>query len=198
MCGLPASGKTTTAGRLRAALGGRLIHSHEVFRDLGISLPEWVRRTNGFTERTAEYVALRDAAYREMGRRLEAGLGEGASPIIVDAVHGEPDKRSAVYARCRAHRAAPVLVWCRCDDVAETTRRIDARRGRERDGEHEAADPSVLRHLGGLWRDPTPDALGPAGVPIVVYDTATSRPVDRLGPPSPVVDLVVAVLTAPR
>src|SRR5260370_380754 len=65
MCGLPASGKTTTAARLHATLGGVLIRSCDVYRDLGISLPEWVRRTRSFTEGVEAYLSLRDAAYRE-------------------------------------------------------------------------------------------------------------------------------------
>jgi predicted kinase len=194
MCGLPASGKTTTAGGLHAALRGLLIPSWDVYRDLGISLPEWVRRTSGFTERVDAYERLRDAAYREMGRRLDDGLVAGENPIIVDAVHGEPDKRAAVYAICRARGASPLLVWCRCDDVVETRRRIHARRGHESDGEHEASDLSVLRHLAGLWRDPTVDELGA----IIVYDTVALRLVDRLGPASPVADLVAGVLAPPR
>ena len=198
MCGLPASGKTTTAGRLHAALGGLLIRSCDVYRDLGISLPDWVRRTSGFTERVEEYACLRDAAYREMERRLEDGLVAGARPIIVDAVHGEPTKRAAVYAACRARGASPLLVWCRCDDAAETARRMEARRGREWEGEHEAADVSVLRHLVGLWRDPTPDALSTTAVPILIYDTLVSQVVDRLGPALPVADRVAAALARPR
>ena len=44
MCGLPASGKTTTAMRLYAQLGGDLIRSCDIYQELGIVLPEWVRR----------------------------------------------------------------------------------------------------------------------------------------------------------
>jgi predicted kinase len=196
MCGLPASGKTTTAGRLYASLGGRLIRSCDVYADLGISLPDWVRRTNGFTVRVDEYARLRDAAYVEMARRVDEGLRVGVTPLIVDAVHGEPDKRAAVYAACRARGASPLLVWCRCDDDAETERRVHGRRGREREPEHEAADLSVVRHLTGLWRDPTPDAQGTPAIPILVYDTVASRIVDRLGPPSALVD-VIGVALAP-
>jgi predicted kinase len=189
VCGLPAAGKTTTAGRLHGALGGLLIRSCDVYQDLGISLPDWVRRTKGFTEGVEGYARLRDAAYREMAGRLDAGLSSGATPIILDAVHGEPDKRAAVYATCRARGASPVLVWCRCDDEGEIERRIHARRGREWQPEHEAADLSVLRHLAGLWEDPRGDAL-----PLLIYDTRTSRIVERLGPASPALDLATAAL----
>lgn len=198
MCGLPASGKTTTAARLHASLGGRLIRSCDVYADLGISLPDWVRRTKAFTERVDEYARLRDAAYVEMARRLDEGLTAGVTPVIVDAVHGEPDKRAAVYAACRARGASPLLVWCRCDDVAETERRVLVRRGREGQPESEAADLSIVRHLTGLWRDPTPDAQGTRAIPILVYDSVTSRISDRLGPPSSLTDLIVAALTPPR
>lgn len=194
MCGLPASGKTTTAGRLHAALGGSLIRSCDVFRDLGLSLPDWVRRTKGFTEGVEEYLRLRDAAYAEMGRRLAAALAAGAAPVLVDAVHGEADKRAAVYAVCRRYGASPTLVWCRCDDPAEAERRVRARQGRESEPEHEAADVSVVHHLSGLWSDPTSDRG--ARVPIVVYDTVTSQ-VRPHGASAPAVDLLAAILSAP-
>src|SRR5262245_7710823 len=105
MCGLPASGKTTTAERLHARLGGVLIRSCDVYQSLGISLPDWVRRTRGFTADVDAYDRVRDAAYAEMGRRLDAVLAAGASLVIVDAVHGEPAKRAAVYAICLARGA---------------------------------------------------------------------------------------------
>ena len=190
MCGLPASGKTTTAARLHAALGGLLIRSCDVYRDLGISLPEWVRRTHGFTEGVAAYERLRDAAYVEMARRLQTGLKDGVAPIIVDAVHGEPEKRAAAYAACRAHGASPALVWCRCDDPAAIERRVRLRQGRELEPEHEAADASVVRHLTGLWTDPTSDVA----IPIVVYDTLTSRIVGRLGPTAALADRIAMTL----
>jgi predicted kinase len=183
-CGLPASGKTTAAGRLHATLGGVLIRSCDVYRALGISLPRWVEATRGFTVGVAGYERVRDLAYDEMARRLREALGGGAPRVILDAVHGEADKRAVVYATCRAHEASIVLVWCRCDDPAEVARRIRARHGREAEPEHEAADLSVLRHLGGLWVDPTPEIPGPSPLTILVYDTCASRVVDRRGPAS--------------
>ena len=41
MCGLPASGKTTTAVRLHAQRDGVLIRSCDIYQELGIVLPEW-------------------------------------------------------------------------------------------------------------------------------------------------------------
>ena len=191
MSGLPASGKTTTAGRLHGTLGGLLIRSCDVYVDLGISLPIWVRRTRGFTERLDEYARLRDAAYEEMARRLDAGLATGTTPIIVDAVHGEPVKRATVYAACRARGASPLVVWCRCDDAGEIQRRVISRRGRDDEPEHEASDLSVVRHLTGLWRDPTDDPT----IPILVYDTLRRRVGGRHGPASRLADRVEAALT---
>jgi len=57
MCGLPASGKTTTAGHLHSYAGGALIRSCDVYADLGIRLPDWVARTRGFTIDVHEYGA---------------------------------------------------------------------------------------------------------------------------------------------
>lgn len=186
MCGLPASGKTSTARRLHAALGGALIRSCDVYADLGIDLPAWVRRTRGFTVDAAAYEHVRDEAYREMARRLDAALAAKPALAIVDAVHGESDKRHAVYAVCEAHRRRPALLWCRCDDPDEVRWRLAKRRGREQQTEHEASDLSVVRHIAGLWNDPAAD-----GVPLATYDTATGR---LAAPSDALFDAVAAVL----
>jgi predicted kinase len=170
MCGLPASGKTTTAGRLHAALGGTLIRSCDVYQRLGIDLPDWVAKTRGFTENVGAYERVRDLAYAEMARLLEGSLVAGATPVVVDAVHGERAKRAVVFDLCRRYAAAPALVWCRCDDLAETQRRLAARRGREAEPEREASDVSVYRHIVSLWDEPLEDDGAPD---VVLYDTRT-------------------------
>jgi predicted kinase len=176
MCGLPASGKTTTAARLHAYAGGTLVRSCDVFAVLGISVAGWVERTRGFAVGVRDYEALRDRAYAEMARRLEAALSVPPGPVIVDAAHVERVKRAAVYAICARRGACPVIVWCRCDDAAEIARRLERRRGREGEPEHEASDPSVVRHLAGLWEDPREDRLPGGGpVEIVTVDTRDDR-----------------------
>ncbi|MEX2228142.1 MAG: AAA family ATPase [Dehalococcoidia bacterium] len=172
MCGLPVSGKTTTAARLHAAAGGSLIRSCDVYQSLGIVLPEWVRRTRGFTVDVAAYDAVRDEAYREMGRRLDAALDAGATPVVLDAVHGERDKRQAVWQRCHAPGVRSVLVWCRCDDPGDIAARLRARHGREAEPEHEAADASVFHDIARRWQDPRDDGTWPV---IVQYDTHIDR-----------------------
>jgi len=156
MCGLPASGKTTTAGRLHRALGGVLIRSCDVYADLGISLPDWVRRTGRFTRHARAYEIERDRAYVEMARRLEAALVAPARPVIVDAVHGEREKRRMMYEITWRHHETPVLLWCRCDSIREVHRRFATRQGRDAVREHEAADlsvfPSRRESLGGSAR----------------------------------------------
>src|SRR5713226_7727035 len=124
MCGLPASGKTTTAMRLHAHLGGVLIRSCDIYKELGIVLSEWVKRTQGFTANVAEYDRLRDEAYRQMAERADMSLAAGSSVVIVDAVHGELDKRRRLYEICRARGAVPILVLCLCDDFEEVRRRF--------------------------------------------------------------------------
>jgi predicted kinase len=66
MCGLPASGKTTAAERIHLHSGGVLVRSCDVYRSLGISLPDWVKRTDGFTRHLALYLRERDRAYVEI------------------------------------------------------------------------------------------------------------------------------------
>ena len=195
MAGLPASGKTTTAERLHARLGGDLIRSCDVYQALGIDLPAWVRRTRGFTVDVEAYDRARDGAYREMWRRLEQALAAGSSLVIVDAVHGEPDKRAAAYAICRAWRAAPVLVHCRCDDSAEVARRFRARSGREHEPPNEASDLSVFRDIARRWADPAGDRLPDGRMPALIsYDSATGAVEARAGSTAPRVDRILDAL----
>ncbi len=196
MCGLPAAGKTTTAARLHAFAGGVLIRSCDVFQDLGISVPEWVVRTRGFTREVDAFQRLREAAYAEMARRLAAALSEGARLVIVDAVHGARATRVGVYALCERFGATPVLVLCRCDDFEEITRRFARRRGHEHEPEHEASDLSVYKNIADHWQDPSSDRLpSGAAVPIVTFDTLRQR---LLVPDHPVaaVALIRAALSA--
>jgi predicted kinase len=176
MSGLPASGKTTAAMRLHGALGGTLIRSCDVYRELGIVLSEWVERTRRFTLDVAAYDRVRDDAYVEMARRVDLTLAAGASLAIVDAVHGERDKRRRLYGICRARKAAPILVVCCCDDFEEVQRRFRTRRGREREPQHEASDLSVFRDISRRWQTPQQDVLPDGTRPTAVtYDSLTNR-----------------------
>ena len=198
MAGLPASGKTTTAPRLHAGLGGELIRSCDVYQALGIVLPDWVRRTRGFTVNVEGYDRLRDRAYVEMRRRLETVLSAGASLVIVDAVHGEPGKRAAAYAVCHAWKATPILVHCRCKDQREVARRFRARSGREHEPPNEASDLSVFRDIARRWSDPADDRLPDGRTPtVVVYDTSRGAAELRTGARTLAVDRILTVLGAP-
>ena len=196
MCGLPAAGKTTTAERLHARLGGVLIRSCDVYQELGICLSDWVQRTSGFTHHVTAYEQARDAAYARMLSLLECHLTEGAQLVIIDAVHGEPAKRRAIFHVCATFGANPLLVWCRCDDRQETERRIMGRRGREADPACEASDRSVFDHIARLWESPSRERCGSAVVPICTYDTQLGalhwwRQAGR-----PAADLIEEALTA--
>ena len=195
MCGLPAAGKTTAAARLHAHAGGTLIRSCDVFAALGISVAGWVERTQGFAVGARDYEALRDRAYVEMARRLDAALQAPPGPVVVDAAHVERAKREAVYEVCRRRGARPAVLWCRCDDEAEIARRLQRRRGREGEPEHEASDPSVFRHLAGLWDDPRGDRLrGGVPVEIITHDTRHGRLEPAAGTAPDLVRLVRAAL----
>lgn len=198
MAGLPASGKTTAADRLHARLGGDLIRSCDVYQTLGIVLPEWVRRTRGFTVNVDGYDRVRDEAYAEMGRRLQRALSVRSPVVIADAVHGEPAKRAAVYAICQAWTATPVLLHCRCDDPAEVARRFRARTGREHEPPNEASDPSVFRDIARRWTDPADDRLPDGRMPTVIsYDTGNGIVLVR-GERSACVDRILAALGPPE
>lgn len=175
MCGLPASGKTTAAARLHGQAGGVLIRSCDVYQEVGISLPDWVRRTEGFTRDVVSYEQARDAAYARMLSLLEEHLTAGSRLVIVDAVHGESAKRKAVFDVCVAHEADPLLLWCRCEDHGEIERRLSLRRGRESEPECEASDWSVFEHLARCWEAPSEEWCGSNAVPVLSYDTRRGR-----------------------
>jgi predicted kinase len=194
MCGLPATGKTTTAAVLHAHARSVLIRSCDVYQDLGVSLPDWVRRTQGFTRNVAEYDRLRDQAYDAMARRLERSLGR--SPLVIlDAVHAERAKRQAVYAICQAHGIDPVLLLCQCNDVQEVKRRFDTRRGREAEPEHEASDLSVFFDIARRWEDPGGDRLADGRAPtMVTFDTRAHQLEVRGAARAPAVALILAAV----
>jgi predicted kinase len=196
ICGLPASGKTTTAGRLYAHAGGVLVRSCDVYADLGINLPAWVVRTHGFTVDVGEYDRVRDRAYEEIARRLQRSLS-GAGLVILDAVYGERPKRGAVYDLCHARDADVALLHCRCDDREEVARRLDRRRGREVVPEHEASDRSIFRDIARRWEDPSTDVLPDGGVPMIVTIDTLREPPRVSGPAgSWLADIVRSALTS--
>jgi predicted kinase len=197
MCGLPASGKTTTAMRLHARLGGVLIRSCDVYQELGIVLPEWVKRTAGFTANVTEYDRVRDSAYGEMARRAETSLAKGSPLIIIDAVHGERAKRRRLYEICCAHRATPILVCCICADFAEVQRRFRAREGQEAEPEREASDLSVFYDIRRRWETPLLDELPDGTRPgMVIYNTLNCSPAGIPGVGDSVLARIQAALAA--
>lgn len=195
MCGLPASGKTTTAMRLHAQLGGGLIRSCDIYQELGIVLTEWVERTAGFTMNVSDYDIVRDRAYGEMARRADLSLANGTPLVIIDAVHGERAKRQRLYEICAARRAAPILVECRCDDFNEVRRRFRAREGHETDPQHEASDLSVFRDIERRWESPAEDNVSADARPnILIYNTLNGRVARISGPELSILERIEAVL----
>jgi len=152
-----------------------LIRSCDVYEELGISLPGWVRRTAGFTKDVEAYERVRDRAYRRMLDLLVEQLMAGSRIVVLDAVHGEVEKRRAVFDVCATHDAEALLLWCRCEDRIETERRLSSRLGRETEPEREASDPSVFDHLARLWEDPVDERCGSKIVPVLTYDTCLER-----------------------
>lgn len=196
--GLPASGKTTTAMRLHAELGGVLIRSCDIYEELGIVLSEWVERTQRFTVDVAAYDRVRDEAYIQMARRVDRSLENGSPLVIVDAVHGERDKRRRLYEICDARRAAPILALCCCDDLEEIRRRFRARRGHEREPQHEASDLSVFYDIQRRWQPPLTDVLPDATRPtILTYDTLEVRVAVTHGASPELAERIRVALVAP-
>jgi len=197
MCGLPTSGKTTAAMRLHTQLGGVLIRSCDIYRELRIVLPEWVKRTAGFRMNVAAYDRVRDRAYAEMARRADLSLANGAPLVIVDAVHGERVKRQRLYQICAARHAAPILVVCQCADFTEIQRRFRAREGHETEPEREASDLSVFWDIQRRWESPLEDETPEGARPtIVIYDTLHGAVTKILGPARSLLRSIEVVLAS--
>lgn len=169
MCGLPASGKTTAAGRLHERLGGALIRSCDIYQELGIVVSDWVRRTNGFTD-LAEYDRLRDQAYLRMAQMADGMLSAGCPLVFIDFAHPDLAKRRVLYDICHKHEATVVVLICCCDDVREVQRRFQARRGREAEPEHEASDLSVFDDINRRWQSPLSDTLSDGTQPTILLN----------------------------
>ena len=185
--------------RLHAELGGVLIRSCDIYRELGIVLSAWVERTQRFTVDLDAYDRVRDDAYVEMARRVDFTLAAGASLAIVDAVHGERDKRSRLYDICRAWRASPILIVCCCEDFEEVQRRFRTRQGREREPQHEASDLSVFRDISRRWQTPLQDVLPDGTRPTALtYDSLTHRAEMVHGAPQELAERIRFTLAAPR
>ena len=172
MCGLPASGKTTSSARLHASLGGVLIRSCDIYQELGIVVSEWVQRTKRFTAEIEKYNLLRDKAYLRMAGRAKEELEAGNSPVIIDFAHPDLEKRCKLYEVCLSCGATPVIVLCQCNDLEEVQRRFCARRGREAEPENEASDLSVFEDMRRRWQSPLFDVLSDGNRPTIIkYDT---------------------------
>jgi predicted kinase len=197
MCGLPASGKTMTAMRLHAQLGGVLIRSCDIYQELGIVLSDWVKRTAGFTTNVSDYDRVRDHAYAEMARRADLNLANGLPLVIIDAVHGERAKRQRLYEISASRGATPFLIVCMCPDFSEVQRRFHARKRREAEPELEASDLSVFHDIQRRWESPLKDELpGGGSPPVLVYNTL-NRGVTRIpGTGGSMLALIEEALTA--
>ena len=157
MCGLPASGKTTTAGQLHSYAGGALIRSCDVYADLGIRLPDWVARTRGFTIDVDEYDRVRDRAYEEIACRLEHRL-QSTGLVILDAVYGErreAERGLFALSLARSRSDAGPLPLRRPERGGAAIR--PASRTRERPGARSKRPVGLSRHrapVGGSSRRP--------------------------------------------
>lgn len=199
MCGLPASGKTTTSVRLCAQLGGVLIRSCDIYQELGIVVSEWVSRTKGFTVGLGEYDRLRDLAYDRMAIRVDEFLTNRSSWVFVDFAHPDLNKRMVLYELCAGCRAHAVVLLCQCDDFREVQRRFSARRGREAQPEHEASDLSVYKDIQRRWQSPVSDVLSDGTRPTLLLHDTLAGTIAVLNAPIPgVTDRILAALAAPQ
>lgn len=181
--------------RLHAQLGGVLIRSCDIYQELGIVLPEWVKRTAGFTTDVSDYDRVRDHAYAEMARRADLSLANGLPLVIIDDVHGERAKRQRLYEISATRGATPILIVCMCPDFAEVQRRFHAREGREAEPEREASDLSVFHDIQRRWESPLEDDLPDGTRPrILIYDTQNKSVAGIPGAGASMLGLIEAVL----
>lgn len=149
--GLPGTGKSTLATGLAEVLGGTVIRSDVVRKELAGLRPHQPAPA-GFTEGIYTRSAT-TATYREMLRRTEVALGLGEI-VVLDASWSAERWRSE--ARSVANRTASELVELRCSAPPDTAARR-MRRRRSVGGDPSDATPEIAARLA-LAEDPWPKA----------------------------------------
>jgi aminoglycoside phosphotransferase family enzyme/predicted kinase len=149
--GLPGTGKSTLAVGLADALGGTVIRSDAVRKELaGIRPDEPAPADFGHGIYTPDAT---EATYREMLRRTEVALGLG-EVVVLDASWGSGDRRAE--ARAVANGTVSEIVELRCSAPPDTAARR-MRRRRSIGGDPSDATPEIAAKLA-LAENPWPTA----------------------------------------
>ena len=150
--GLPGTGKSTLAAGVADALGGMVIRSDVVRKELAGLRPDEPAAA-GFAEGIYAPHAT-EATYLEMLRRTEVALGLGEI-VVLDASWSSDRWRTE--ARAVASRTASDLVELRCSAPPDTTARR-MRRRRSAGDDPSDATPEIAAQLA-LTEDPWPTAV---------------------------------------
>lgn len=162
LMGRPAAGKSTLAGPLVCGLGGVLVSTARIKEDLR---PDFVT-ADCFDEE------LREAAYLEAFRRCRKALRAGLVPVV-DAGFFARARRRRLYEVVQPVSQGVVLVYCRCDDLAEVERRIRGREVGPRSADSHANSVDLHRYLHARFEEPAPAEVPPnLGVVLVRADSS--------------------------
>ena len=157
MVGAPGSGKSYLARTLSAALGGELIQTDAVRKEL---YPE-PRYTSG----------EHSAVYAECHRRIGAALRRGAC-VIFDATNLRERRRKTLYQIAERSGAQTIVVVAYASDEVIRARLQQRAEGRDPEDHSDADLPVYLRMRQSVERVPRPH--------IIVNTVAAPGPVIRL------------------
>lgn len=100
----------------------------------------------GYSTQDSLDESLRDIAYGAAVGAAGRILSSGQTPII-DASFHKARRRCFLLDMAQAENAATIFLYCRCDDQAETGRRIEGRRGSKKDYSTHADSIDVYSHI---------------------------------------------------
>lgn len=105
MCGLPGSGKTTTAHRIRQALDDAFVFSRDHIRN-------WYRKNDSFDEHSEREAMVAD---NQFFRYIEELL-PFYNTVILDATFKQYEKREAAFDFAKQRKCQLILIECICSD----------------------------------------------------------------------------------
>ena len=184
VCGLPGTGKSTVARHLSYDLGGEVLRTdlirRELFKDANLEevlksndpmrydLERIFDRQESIPEEYQQKIwRQKEMVYEELLRRVEALLEKGAN-VILDGTFYKRKLREKIYSIARKLGVSVYLVECRCPEEAVKDRLKERRKTPDEASNVDRME--VYRKVKEVYESPISDP-----VPAVIYDTFSEK-----------------------